>query len=98
MTQETQASVARWAEETFGPAEAAALVARARLELDELEEAARAGHPAAHVAEEAADVLILLYRIAERSGEDLLAALDRKMSVNRQRRWARSGDGTGRHV
>lgn len=98
MTRETQESIARWGEETFGPVtEPASLVRRARLELDELIEALER-NDAAEAAREAADVLILLHRLAHMLGFDLAAAIDAKMKINRARRWLASGDGTGRHM
>lgn len=47
---------------------------------------------------EAADVLIVLYGVAGMRGFDLHAEVDRKMAINRGRRWAVRGDGTGYHV
>lgn len=47
---------------------------------------------------EAADVLIVLYGVAGLRGFDLHAEVDRKMTVNRARRWAPRGDGTGYHI
>jgi hypothetical protein len=50
------------------------------------------------IADEAADVLIVLYGVAGMRGFDLHAEVDRKMAVNRARRWAANGDGTGYHI
>jgi NTP pyrophosphatase (non-canonical NTP hydrolase) len=50
------------------------------------------------VAGEAADVLIVLYGVAGMRGLDLHAEVDRKMAVNRARRWKANGDGTGYHI
>lgn len=47
---------------------------------------------------EAADVLIVLYGIAGMRGFDLHAEVDRKMAINRARRWKANGDGTGYHI
>jgi hypothetical protein len=47
---------------------------------------------------EAADVLIVLYGLAGMRGFDLHAEVDAKMSINRGRRWAARGDGTGYHI
>ncbi len=47
---------------------------------------------------ETADVLIVLYGIAHMRGFDLHAEVDRKMAVNRARKWSARGDGTGYHV
>jgi NTP pyrophosphatase (non-canonical NTP hydrolase) len=50
------------------------------------------------VPEEMADCEIVLRVLAQRRGVDLQAEVDRKMAVNRSRRWAVDGDGTGYHV
>jgi NTP pyrophosphatase (non-canonical NTP hydrolase) len=98
MPPETSASIAQWAEATFGPApDLGALQARAAQELAELALALAKGDRAETLAE-AADVTILLHRIAALSGGDLAQAVDAKMVVNRARVWLRSGDGTGRHI
>lgn len=95
---ETQYSVTTWGEETFGPcASPAVLVARAALEMRELEEAAEQ-NDAKDVGHELADVLIILYRVATLYNLDINAIVDDKMRINRARRWERKGDGTGRHV
>jgi hypothetical protein len=47
---------------------------------------------------EAADVLIVLYGLAGMRGFDLHAEVDRKMAINRARRWRANGDGTGYHI
>ncbi len=47
---------------------------------------------------EAADVLIVLYGVAHTRGFDLHAEVDKKMTVNRARKWAPRGDGTWYHV
>jgi len=95
---ETSASIAAWGEAAFGPVnDLSVLTRRARTELDELEAALAAGD-LAHAAEEAADVVILLHRLAALTGADLAAAVDAKMKINRQRQWRPSGDGVGQHV
>lgn len=47
---------------------------------------------------EAADVLIVLYGVAHMRGFDLHAEVDKKMLINRSRKWAARGDGTGYHI
>ena len=61
---ETQESIYEWAHETFGAADALALVGRANTEMAELVSAVTTGAPAAEVVEEAADVAIVLCRAA----------------------------------
>jgi NTP pyrophosphatase (non-canonical NTP hydrolase) len=98
MVRETSQSICAWGEATFGPApRLAALVARARLELDELEQAV-AANDAAEIGREAADVAILLHRLVALSGADLAEQVDAKMAVNRARTWCAAGDGTGTHA
>jgi NTP pyrophosphatase (non-canonical NTP hydrolase) len=98
MAHETSQSIAAWGEETFGPAaNLRVLVSRARGELDELD-AALASEPPAAAISEAADVAILLHRLVHLLGDDLAAAVDHKMTINRARAWTRSGDGVGQHI
>lgn len=98
MAAETSKSICAWGDATFGHvSDLCALTARARGELAELEEALRAGDfPAA--GGEAADVAILLHRLAWLMGLDLADEVDAKMRINRARTWAAAGDGTGGHV
>ena len=99
MPVETSASIAQWAEATFGPVDSLdRLVTRAQQELTELREAlARNSTPLA-IAHEAADVTIFLHRLCALVGHDLNRAVDEKMSINRERRWQLSGDGVGQHI
>ncbi|WP_374764282.1 dATP/dGTP pyrophosphohydrolase domain-containing protein [Yunchengibacter salinarum] len=95
---ETQSSCAEWARDTFGPARPPERLAkRLETEVRELHAAIR-NESSEAVALEAADCLILLYRIAEEAGVSLHDALDRKMAINRQRQWVPAGDGTGSHL
>ncbi len=50
------------------------------------------------VAEEAADVVIVLYGLAHLDSFDLHAHIDAKMQKNRKRKWKPNGDGTGYHI
>ena len=98
MTSETQKSVTDWAEETFGPVrDHTTLVKRAQVEMDELLEATAAADTN-EMGKEAADVLILLMRLAEINNIDLNAAVNSKMQENRLRKWQPAGDGTGKHI
>jgi NTP pyrophosphatase (non-canonical NTP hydrolase) len=98
MVTETSDSICVWGDETFGAvSDLSALVARARLELDELEHAV-AANDVAEIGCEAADVVILLHRLVALSGMDLAEQVDAKMKVNRSRTWKSAGDGTGGHV
>lgn len=97
--QETQATVTKWCEDTFGAASSNARVAaRANEELAELLKDLTRNDADGHAIEEAADVVIILYRLAARMGRDLLGEVDRKMAINRQRKWNVGPDGHGYHV
>lgn len=96
---ETQATICVFADETFGPATSNIRVAaRANEEMAELLRALSAddNHPKA--AEEIADVVIILYRLAQNLGTDLQTEIDRKMEINRNRTWKRDDTGHGYHV
>lgn len=96
---ETQATITQWVEETFGPVSSnARVVARANEEMAEMLKAVTSDDNHSKLAEECADVVICLYRLATRLGVDLHAEIDRKMAVNRARVWALDGSGCGYHV
>lgn len=95
---ETSNTICLWGDKTFGKvSDLSALVARARGELDELEQAVHADDQAA-IGREAADVAILLHRLVALVGLDLGDEVDAKMAGNRARTWKAAGDGTGGHV
>lgn len=96
---ETQITISAWTEATFGAASSNARVAaRANEEMAELLRALTVddNHPKA--IEEAADIVIILYRLAHRMGRDLHEEIDRKMAINRDRQWNVGADGHGYHV
>lgn len=98
MATETSKSIRDWGDETFGEVKnLTTLVARARWELDELEQALQAGERL-EAAFEAADVVILLHRLAGLLDVDLSDIVNAKMAINRKRQWKPAGDGTGGHV
>jgi RimJ/RimL family protein N-acetyltransferase/NTP pyrophosphatase (non-canonical NTP hydrolase) len=71
MAQETSQTIREWGDATFGEArDLTALVARARGEMDELEQALRDGDHA-EAGREAADVVILLHRLVGLLGMEL---------------------------
>jgi hypothetical protein len=84
---ETWESINQWCDDTFGPATVPKIIARAKEEFDELET------DGADHAIEAADVVICLCRIP-----GFADALQRKMAINRNRKWRTTGDGTGYHI
>jgi NTP pyrophosphatase (non-canonical NTP hydrolase) len=90
---ETPETVTQWANETFGQATIQRQFDRAMEEMLELEQAIRCNP--AKVAEEAADVVICLYRII---GTRNAQAIDQKMARNRARKWALDQTGCAYHV
>ena len=99
MSNETQVTVSDWCEATFGTVSSNARVAaRANEEMAELLRALTVddNHPKAP--EEMADVVIIFYRLATRMGADLMAEIDKKMTINREREWNLDGSGHGYHV
>ena len=91
--EETQKSICAWANETFGPTTLDAAINRCVTEMEEFDKATPD-----QLANEAADVVITLYRVAQEAGFDLLEAVDLKMRINRGRTWTKNGDGTGQHT
>lgn len=95
---ENQASINRWIDETFGAAGTNFSVAsRANQEMAELLMALAIDDHHPKAVEEAADIVIVLFRLAEREGKDLMTEVTRKMAVNRRRRWHVS-NGHGQHI
>ncbi len=98
MAAETSRSIREWGDAVFGaPQDLTVLVKRARVEMDELEQALREGDTE-EAGREAADVVILLHRLVALAGMDLDEQVDAKMAINRARKWKSAGDGTGGHV
>lgn len=96
---ETSATIAAWADETFGPAQTnKSIWYRAAKESRELRRKLDADDNHGSAAEECADVVIVLARMVHRLGKDLQTEIDRKMAINRARKWALTGDGHGQHV
>lgn len=95
---ETSQTINRWGRETFGEARSVKTYAhRAQEELEELIDAIEKDEPKDSILAEAADVTILLHRLAASLKSDLNDAVDQKMGVNRRRHWIKSGDGAGQH-
>lgn len=95
---ETQESIGKWADETFGPSGSNARVAaRANEEMAELIRVLTSddNHPKAP--EELADVVIVLNRLAFRLGINLQEEINKKMERNRSRKWETDGTGHGYH-
>lgn len=84
---ETFASIIEWGDDIFGHAETDRIIERAWEEWKEMIA------PHADVATEAADVIIVLLRLP-----GIAEAIQRKMAINRTRKWNLRGDGTGYHI
>ena len=96
---ENSATIAEWGDETLGSVtDLRALVDRAEREMAELRQAIVQELSPEQIGLEAADVAILLHRLAGLLEMDLNQLVHRKMAVNRARSWVRSGDGTGSHL
>jgi NTP pyrophosphatase (non-canonical NTP hydrolase) len=96
---ENQRTISQWADATFGPSGSNARVAaRANEEMAELLRALTADDSHPKAAEEVADVVIILYRLATRLGVDLHELIVQKMAKNRLREWKRDNTGHGYHV
>jgi NTP pyrophosphatase (non-canonical NTP hydrolase) len=95
---ESQATINEWITSTFGETGSNfSVAARANQEMAELLMALAVDDDHPKAVEEAADIVIVLYRLAERRGMDLHAEIDRKMAINRARRW-NVANGHGYHV
>lgn len=99
---ETQKTISTWSNDTFGPAGSNARVAaRANEEMAELLRALTSDDAHPKAPEEIADVVIVLYRLADRMGIDLHEQINAKMEINRKREWKQegwAGSGCGYHV
>lgn len=96
---ETEASIVAWADETFGATSSNMRIAtRSNEEHAELLRALAVddNHPKA--AEEIADVVIVLMRLARNLGTTIEAEVERKMAINRARVWKKDNTGHGYHV
>lgn len=96
---ETQASITQWANETFGPARSNLSIAiRANSEMAELLRDLALSDHSEGAATEVADVMIVLYRLLDQLGTTLEAEVDKKMRINRGRKWKIDGSGHGKHL
>lgn len=92
---ETVNSVTEWAENTFGMATLERQFERAYEEMRELDKVIYSQRGSYEkIAEEAADVVICLYRIIGLLHPD---AIEEKMAINRARKWNVDQQGCGQH-
>lgn len=96
---ETQRSISRWADDTFGDkCSNLSIATRANKEMAELVMCLANDELDPHAVEECADICIVLLRLVERHNLSLLQAIEDKMQVNRARKWNLDGHGHGYHV
>jgi NTP pyrophosphatase (non-canonical NTP hydrolase) len=99
---ETQKTISEWATKTFGK-DVRTMLIRMIEEVKELE------YLMTHVnfvgkgqyeeiANECADIYIVMTQVMNTIGYDLHACIDYKMEINRVRKWGVNGDGTGQHI
>jgi NTP pyrophosphatase (non-canonical NTP hydrolase) len=90
---ELQAEIAQWADQLNPDRTALSLIAKMLEEVGELIASDRQDDPL-----ELADVLILALDLAHIKGIDVADAVQRKMRVNRTRRWRIADNGAMSHV
>jgi NTP pyrophosphatase (non-canonical NTP hydrolase) len=96
---ESQSTVSAWADATFGISSPLRAATRMNEEVAELlAKMTVSGNSPRVIAEEVADVQIVLYVLAGRLGIDLDAEVNSKMQINRARKWRLDGSGCGQHV
>jgi NTP pyrophosphatase (non-canonical NTP hydrolase) len=92
--------IVEWQRATFGRCTPDSAFQRAREEWEELAE--KHGNGGADgsraVITEAADVVIVLAAYVASQGWDLAQEVERKMKINRARKWQLTGDGCGQHI
>lgn len=95
---ETQKSIHDWALATFGEIKNIETIhERLMQEVEEYDDIILSGDYTKAV-DEMADCLIVLYQVASTLGVDLHEAVNRKMDINRRRKWKLHGDGTAQHI
>ena len=95
---ETQKTIEEWRLATFGPSISMRIAVRANEEMSELLRALSVDDNNPKAASEIADVMIVLYGVAECLEVDLHDEVDKKMKINRARVWNLDGSGHGHHV
>lgn len=87
--QSLQDEIGGWGDATFPKSTPETVLAHFREEVAELLEVApmMPDHPSHDEAEEAADVFLLLLHFAHKKGFSLFDVTERKMAINRARRW-----------
>lgn len=94
-----QDRVGQWAEKTFTKATDQTVLTHMKREMVELEESVAHGNLKPELAEECADIYLLLLHLAHRNKFDLQAFAKRKHEVNTQRLWgAPDAEGVVEHI
>lgn len=100
MKQEQFEAITQWQKETFKTATPLSMIAHLRQEVNELESDIQNHIDNRHL--EYADCFILLFGAAFRDGmtyEDICAAINEKMVINRFRKWGEpDADGVVNHI
>jgi len=95
---ETQQTISKWADETFGSHGTNLSVAiRANEEMAELLACLRDSDGDERSLDEASDVIIVLMRLFSGFGVEFWDVVERKMGLNRQRTWRVHPGGYGYH-
>ena len=95
---ETQESISNWADETFKKVSSNLSIAiRANEEMSELLKELSLNDNSIKAAEEAADVVIVLFRLFNNLGVNMHDEIDKKMQINRSRDWNIDHTGHGYH-
>ena len=101
---ETQKTISEWGFKTFGyPKNPIVIVDRMLKEVKELEELKEQfkkynDSVYTKMADECADIYIVMCQVMETMGYNLQSCVDHKMEINRARKWKIAGDGTGQHI
>lgn len=102
---ETQRTISDWGVQTFGyPKSPKHITDRMLEEVEELKQVIEAGNFGTQfsyerLADECADIYIVMVQMMDTIGYDLHACIDHKMHINRHdRKWKLHGDGTAQHI
>lgn len=99
MKHETQQSASLWADSVFGfSVSNFSTAARANQEMAELLKALAIHDKNSNAGEEIADIIIILWRLANDLNVNVQELIDQKMAKNRARKWQCDGSGHGYHV
>lgn len=96
---ENQKTISEWGFKTFGyPKDVITITKRMLKESKELKEAIEKDVTNDMIADECADIYIVMCQVFTTMGYNLQACVDHKMEINRGRKWKIAGDGTGQHI